>query len=206
VLTVNNIQKLFDAKAYGRLLNAVAGNGLELPRALGARLARVPAGAVALGLRRVVELTYHPTDLSGRMAQFLIATQDRDGSFERDPVVTAMAAAAWGRMLAEQPAGATPQIVAAKEHALGALALMQQDDGLFDTSADWTCADRALTGAFVFYTLADDEAFGKAVNIAALWRWFEQRHRTLERDTERLWRMGCAEVRGGRLSAAALAA
>ena len=82
MLNLNLIERLFDAKAYDRLLSAVAANGLELPLPLQVRLSQAPAGAVAMALRRTTELAYGRTDLAHRLAGFLLASQGEDGSFE----------------------------------------------------------------------------------------------------------------------------
>ena len=206
MLSIHMIERLFDGGSFDRLLNAVAANGLELPLPLRVRLSQAPAGAVALGLRRVVELTYGPTALSGRMTRFLLDVQHADGSFGDDPAITAAAAAALGRLLAEQPPAPALAVAQARQTALAALAAMQADDGLFDVGIERSLEDRALTAAFVLLLLGGDETFHQAVRSAELCRWFEQRHGRLDRLTERLWRMSRAETRVPRRPNAAVAA
>ena len=205
MLSTDLIGRLFGGQRYDRLLAVVVANGLELPLPLRVRLSQAPAGAVALGLRRAVELSYSRTPLSRQMAQFLLDTQDDNGAFEADTVITGAAAAALGRLLAEHPA-AQPAVRQARERALAALAEMQHDDGLFQSPNDRTLEDRALAAAFVLFLLAGDDGFRQAVRIADLWNWFEQRHERLDRATERLWRMSRAETKAPRRRKAALAA
>ncbi|MCX5658208.1 MAG: hypothetical protein NTW19_00620 [Planctomycetota bacterium] len=84
MLSVNLIERLFRGRRFEQLLDSLAANGLSLPLPLRVRLAQTPAAAVALGLRRLVELTYGPTTLSREMAGFLVVLQGEDGSFGGD--------------------------------------------------------------------------------------------------------------------------
>ena len=195
MLNLQLIERLFDAKAFDRLLSGVVANGLELPLPLQVRLSQAPAGAVAMALRRATELAYGGTDLARRLAGFLLMDQAEDGSFDADPLITAAAAAALGRLPAQRDAGIGPTIVHAKEAAIVALAGMQAEDGLFFSSMDRSSEDRALTAAFVLFLLGGDDLFRRAIRIADLCRWFEQRHDQLDRSTRRLWRMSGVGVR-----------
>ena len=206
MLNLDLMERLYNAKAFDRLLHAVVNNGLETPLPLRVRLSNAPAGAVAIALRRAVQLDYGRSDLTDRMARFLLAAQADDGSFDSDPLITAAAAAAWGRLLADRHADPDPHVAHAREAALVALAAMQDDDGLFQAAADRTEQDRALTAAFVLFLLAGDDTFRQTVRIADLCRWFEQRHDRLDRDTERLWRMSRKAPKRTRRRRAALAA
>ena len=206
MLTVNLIQRLIDQRAFDRLLEAVSANGMQLPLPLRVRLGQTPSAPLALGLRRLVELTYHRTALSRQMARLLLDSQDADGSFDGDPVITATAVAALGRLLAEQPSAGDSAICQARVHALAALAAMQDDDGLFRTASDRTREDRAMAAAFVLYQLGGDDAFRQTVRIADLWRWFEQHDDRLDGPTQGLWRMGRCQIGTPRRPDAALAA
>lgn len=198
MLSVNLIERLFNSGRHEQLLAAVAGNGLVLPLALRIRLTQSSVAAVALGLRRTVELTYGPTSLSRAMTRRLLEWQEPDGSFGRDPAVTATAVVALRRVLSDQPqVDSDGQIVAATEQALAALASMQSAEGDapavlpggFAASEDRCDRDAALTTAFVLYLLADDSAFRQAVRFADLLDWFEQHPHELDADTDRLWQM-----------------
>ena len=195
MLNLNLIERLFDAKAFDRLLNSVAANGLELPLPLQVRLSQAPAGGVAMALRRATELAYGRTDLARRLSDFLLADQGEDGSFDGDPLITAAAAAALGRLPTQRDTDIGPTIVYAREAAIVALAGMQAEDGLFFSDIDRSSEDRALTAAFVLFLLGGDDLFRRAIRIADLCRWFEQRHDQLDRSTRRLWRMSGVGVR-----------
>ena len=189
MLSVNLIDRFFRARRYEPLLEGLATNGMVLPLPLRVRLSQSPVPAVALGLRRLVELTYGPTSLSGEMTGFLLAAQAEDGSFDGDPLATAAAAAALGRVIHEQPAAADQAVTAARGRALAALAAMQNDSDLFDGCDDGTEQDRALTGAFVLYLLAGDDDFRQSVRYGDLMNWFEQHRDRLDADTNQLWRI-----------------
>ena len=118
MLNLDLIERLYDAKAFDRLLDAVVANGLELPLPLRVRLSQAPAGAVAVALRRAVQLAYGQSDLTDRMAKPLLAAQEDDGSFDSDPLITAAAVAAWGRLLADRRAEPDSPVAHAREAAM----------------------------------------------------------------------------------------
>src|SRR5689334_21136730 len=118
MLSVNLIQRHFQAQRLDSLLDALSANGLELPLPLRIRLGQVNASAVAMALRRVIELTYGPTGLSRDLANHLVKAQQPDGSYGQDPLATAAAAGALGRLIAEQPGAAGDDVRAARERAL----------------------------------------------------------------------------------------
>lgn len=188
MLSVTLIERCFRGRRFEQLLDNLAANGLELPLPLRVRLAESPASPVALGLRRLVDLTYGPTSLSREMAGYLVVLQAPDGSFQGDPLATAAAAAAMGKLLADRNhrAGAAP-LEGPRERALAALAAMQSPDGLFCAPNDRTDQDRALTAAFVIYLLARDDDFRQAIRSADLFDWFEQHQETLDPQAARVW-------------------
>ncbi|MEX0655053.1 MAG: hypothetical protein WD534_00315 [Phycisphaeraceae bacterium] len=195
MLSLHRIQKQFTTGDHEKLLDGVLANGLRLPLPLRVRLSQGPAAAIALGLRRVVELTYGPTPLSRAMTDALLACQTDTGAFtaddQPDPLVTAAAVAAMSLVRADHPAAVTPALEAAHERALVALAQMQGADGLFHAGDDRSDADRARTAAFVLRLLAADAAFRQSVRLADLCNWFESRLPRLEPATADLYRLAC---------------
>jgi hypothetical protein len=171
---------------------------LELPLPLRIRLGQVPAAAVAMALRRVIDLTYGPTGLSRDLVSHLLKAQQPDGSYGYDPLATAAVASALGRLIAEQSAAAGEEARTARERALAPLAAMQGEAGLFrgsDLGVDRTEQERAQCTAFILFLLAGDEGFQQAVRFADLLNWFEQRQDSLEDETRRLWLMARADSR-----------
>lgn len=196
MLSVNLIQRHFHANRLDSLLDALSANGLELPLPLLIRLGQVNASAVAMALRRVVELTYGPTGLSRELAGHLLKAQQPDGSYGRDPLATATVVSALGRLFTEQPGAAGDDARDARDRALAALASLQGEDGLFRSSelgVDRTQQERAQCSAFILFLLAGDEEFRHTVRFADLLNWFEQRRDDLEDDTRRLWLLARAD-------------
>ncbi|MEZ6191253.1 MAG: hypothetical protein R3C45_08175 [Phycisphaerales bacterium] len=200
MLSVTQIQKLFNSQDHTRMITSLADNGAALPLPLQARLTQ-PAATAGLGLRRLTELTYGPTSLSRDMIDALLDTQLPDGSFpgqvDHDPLTTAAAAAGLAATLREQrPAPGTtpgsvpdPHTAQALDHALTALAGMQDGEGLFRHGDDRTEQDRALTSAFVLFLLARLPGFREACRFADLMTWFDERADRLDEDTAQLYHM-----------------
>ncbi len=194
MLSITLIQKLFDAHDHCRMVGCLSENGMTLPLTLRARLSHA-TGAIGLGLRRLVELTYGPTSLSVDMTQALLSQQHADGSFQgdcdRDPLATAAAAAAIAAVIRESPAQAQPDTALpdALDRALASLASMQDDAGLFRHEDDRTEQDRALTSAFILFLLARISAFRAAARFAELMTWFDERADRLVPDTLELYHM-----------------
>lgn len=196
MLSVTQIQKLFNSQDHTRMITSLADNGAALPLPLQARLTQ-PAATAGLGLRRLTELTYGPTSLSRDMIDSLLNTQLPDGSFpgqvDHDPLTTAAAAAGLAATLREQrPApGSTPdpRSTQALENALASLAGMQDAEGLFRHSDDRTEQDRALTSAFVLFLLARLPGFRETCRFADLMTWFDERADRLDEDTAQLYHM-----------------
>lgn len=193
MISVNLIQRLFETRRHEQLLDAIAANGMELPLPLRARLAQTDIAPVALGLKRVTELTYGPTALTSTMTRYLLDRTQNSADYSRDPLATAAVAAA----LADPGNGmqsADDDAEQARYAAIAALAGMQADDGLFTSPDDRSEQDRALVAAFVLLLLAGDETFRLAVRTADLFNYFDEREDRLDRATERLWRMARSEA------------
>ncbi|MEX0774498.1 MAG: hypothetical protein WD042_02165 [Phycisphaeraceae bacterium] len=128
MLSQHRIERDFSLGRFDSLLHAlVQHQGLDLPPSLVIRLSSSPTGAIALGLRRLTELTYGPTALGRAMTDRLLAEQDTHGSFAHDPLATACAIAAMNRLLRDHmvPPANQPAVRQARERAIAALAQMQ---------------------------------------------------------------------------------
>ncbi len=138
-----------------RLLRALADNGLPMPLPLRARLANHPAAALALALRRALELAYGPSPLIQDLLHALHAADPlQDPEFTSDPAALACLIAGLNRAIAELPAQFTTELHPLRHQAWQQLT--QTDQGLLAAPADRTDDDRALTSAFALYLLADD--------------------------------------------------
>jgi hypothetical protein len=209
MLSVPLIQRHFEHGRHEHLLEAVAANGLSLPLPLRVRLSQLPAAAVALGLRRLVELTYGPTQLSRTMLDWLMQRQQSDGGFDQDVLATAAAAAALGRVCRDHPASATPEVRNAHERAVACVAACQGDDGLMnptphagDTDAAHADEQRMLATLFVLYILGEDELFRASTRYAQAMDHFEQDADDLRGSLADLWQLVCITTCGSPISAA----
>lgn len=167
MLSIQTIDRTLETRDYDRLLRDLGRNGLVMPLPLRSQLAQGPVGATALGLRRLIELTYCPTHLTRDLAHRLLAEQGpeggwRDGEDRVSPLLTAAAAAALGRSLRDHGDMLGDQLTAIQRgyaNALTALSHLQSADALFAVGTDRTREDRLLTSAFIAYLLVDDPAF-----------------------------------------------
>lgn len=199
MLSVHLIERYWRRGQFDQLLAGLSQNGLRLTEQLVVLLARSRAGAVALGLKRVVELSYGPTALSREMADQMASEQAADGSFSGDPLATGMAAAALGAVMGEQTSGdlwaggASPHLSVAHERAVEALGAMQAADGLFVGGDHCASEERALVAACICWQLAGDVTFRQAVRFDNLTGWFEAHEDRLDDAAGRLWRMAQLE-------------
>ncbi len=202
MLSVHQIERQFRARHFESLLRGVAPIGIDWPLPLQIRLGSQPVAAMALALKRVIELTYGPTALSRELTQAIIDQQNADGSFGDsgirgplgDPLATAAVIAALSALAHEHASAPHPEAAVALERALAALANFQADDGLFHCPADRTDDDRALGSIFILTLLAGDDDFRQAVRLADLMNWCDEHAGNLDREAAKLWRMACIDA------------
>ncbi len=97
ILSLYFIERYWRREQFGQLLKGLSQNGLWLPDRLAALLGQSQVGAVSLGLKRVLEMSYGLTLLGREMANQLV-----DGWFNSDPLVTGMASSSLDMALGEQ--------------------------------------------------------------------------------------------------------
>lgn len=167
MLSIQLIDKTLQTQDHDRLLRELCRNGLVMPLPLRVRMGSAPIGAAALGLRRLVELTYGPTALSRELTAMLVhAVQPGRGVLDAEgqacPVLTAAVAAGLGRLVRDHGPLLGDSLIAAESahhHAIEALERMQDGGGLFAGPSDRSTSDRLLASAFIAYLLLDDPAF-----------------------------------------------
>ncbi|MBB6430713.1 hypothetical protein [Algisphaera agarilytica] len=193
MLSVSLIERTLETRDYDRILRDLADNGMEIPLSLRLRLGQSPVAPMALALRRLVELTYGPTQLSRQLVDRLLVSQGPEGGFaadsehDRDPLVTAAVLAGLERVAADHPATADDELLAALDRGYAALAELQDCDGLFSSPSDRSLADRAMTSAFILSLLGSEARFRGAVRMSELFRWFDIHEGRLDRHTQHLW-------------------
>jgi hypothetical protein len=176
MLSIQLIDKTLQAQDHDRLLRELCRNGLVMPLPLRVRMGGSPIGAAALGLRRLVELTYGPTALSRELTGLLVhAVQPGLGVLDAEgrpcPVLTAAVAAGLGRLVRDHGpllGESLGPAESAHHHAIEALERMQDPDGLLAGPADRSASDRLLVSAFIAYLLLDDPAFAARCRRHAL--------------------------------------
>lgn len=199
MLSVSLLERTLESRDYDRLLKDLAANGLALPLALRVRLTQSEAAPVALGLRRLVELTYYgPTAVTRRLTAKLLDFQDGSGCFVGDHgpdlLATATALAALSRVAADYAHDKPQNLDGALEQGYAALASLQDCDGLFTAAADRSLADRALTTAFIVGLLGHDDRFRRTARLFDIHRWFEERDGRLDRSVQQLWDLASVSI------------
>lgn len=193
MLTPRSIEKqIIQGLERGRfhaLLRALAANDAPIcpPQILNA-LGRSPSAGLALGLRRLAQLSRIVSEQSIELAQALLRRQQPDGSFEADPLPTAAALAAWHAIDDEPwawPDELHEQIEHARQRAYRWLAAQQHDSGPFLTSptdrpAPVDFRGRALASAWILMLLADDESFHRHIDANALETWLTSHNNLLD--------------------------
>lgn len=193
MLSVHLIERTLENGDFDRLLRDLGDNGTPMPLPLRVRLGAGSTAGIGLALRRLVELTYGPTDLSRRLLDRLVSAQRPDGAFaidddpQADPLTTAVAIAALQRVATDHAAARTDLLDDAIRRGEAALFAMQGGDGLFTAPSDRSVDDRALTTAFIVFLLGNSSAFRDGIHLAQTHRWFEHRCGRLDRHTQNLW-------------------
>lgn len=150
------IARYVTARRTDQLLEAVIANGQYLPVVIKVWLCALGSTpALSLGLKRVVELSRRPTPAQDMLAQSLLAAQAEDGSFDHDPLATAMAAAAFFHLLHDHHTH-SPEISQAHQNALHWLANRQDAQGLFYTDAGLDEERQLIFTAYILQLLARD--------------------------------------------------
>ena len=177
MITVRQIERLWDARAYPRLLGVLLAMRPEDSPTLQIQLAR-PVPVAAMAILRLDELNQSHADIVPRLLRMILAAQDADGGWG-DPLTTAVALRA---LLCSHGQGA------AVERAVRYLADLQKTEGIWPRIPFRRMSGDALVSASILYHLADQPLFAQAVRVADAVAWFESHGRELDPDAARLWR------------------
>lgn len=176
MLSIHTIDRTLESKDYDRLLRELAKNGLVMPLPLRVQLSESPVGAKGLGLRRLVELTFGPTDLAKQLIASLLRAQSPagaalDAAGRPSCLLTAALASGLGRVLRDHASRGGIELEHARigyDRAISALSSMQDGDALFTGSQDRAPGDRLLTTSFIAYLLMDAPGFAERCQGHAL--------------------------------------
>jgi|GEM_PF-5496510 len=192
MLTPTMIARLIASDRPGQLLDAIISNGQYLPRSVHAHLLHSPVSLLALGLKRVVELSRGPHPARDQLTRDLLDAQLEDGSFDADPLATAYAVAALASLMQDRQ-GASPEVCQAHDRAVEALAAMQDGQGLFGDS-EIRQGDRMRASACVLHLLSRDALACDRLNLTHLLDVLERQPSSMDRDTQSYLRIARASM------------
>lgn len=175
MMTVRQIQRLWDVREYGRLYRMLSSGRAEGRfRFEGEDRAAL---AAAFAIIRLDELAQPQVPLYGRLVRALLAEQEADGGWGDAPTTAlCIRALACGRGhgLAIQRAAAY-------------LALLQKEEGIWPAVPIRRMPSDGHVSAFVLSQLIDQPDFRQAVRLDSALAWFDQNRGRLDDETRILW-------------------
>ena len=172
MITVRQIERLWDAKSYGQLRQELSVARLDAhPFATDSR----PAAA-ALAVIRLDELVQAHVKLYPALIRAILSSQEADGGWG-DPLITSLCLRA---LLCGHGNG--PAI----DRGMAYLANLQKEDGSWPNGPIRRMPADAAVTARVLYELGDQPRFRKAVRVADALRWLRDNELQLDPDTRRL--------------------
>jgi len=186
--TVRQIERLWNARQYGRLFRELIANRPEssFPLQIDAPTSAVTA---AMAMIRLDELNQPHVPLYSTLVRAIIASQEKDGGWG-DPIVTTLCLRAL--MLGQNTGG---DAIAGGLRYLGDL---QKTDGAWPREPFRRMPADAAVTAFVLHQLADDERFRAAVRFDEAMAWFDTSDAMLDAPTQALWqraKLRCRVIR-----------
>lgn len=176
MITVRQIEKLWAAKAYERLLEQMLFPRPESSdRLRGLLTGSLPAAAMAV--IRLDELSQSHAKLYSELVRTVVNAQRADGGWG-DVMTTALCLRA---LLCGNGNGPAVQ------RGLACLAGLQKPDGIWPNVPSRRMPVDAFASAFVMMRLGDCEAFRRAVQIDQAVTWFEENDLALDPQTRKLW-------------------
>ncbi len=182
--TVRQMERQWNARGYGRMSR-------ELLTARPEASFRFPtqgfeeARTAALGLIRLDELNQAHVPLASKLVRTLIATQEADGGWG-DAATTALCLRA---LLCGRGEGV------AVDRALGYLANLQREEGIWPAEPLRRMPGDAGVSAFVLYQLGDQPRFRAAVRFDDALAWFTRRSDALDANSAVTWERAALRCR-----------
>ena len=175
--TVRQIQRLWQAKAFDKLLQHLLLPRAECSDRLLAELAGSRVAAAAMTVVRLDEMSQSFAPLYAEAVRAVIAAQLPDGSWG-DPLLSALCLRA---LLCGRGNGT------AIDRGLQRLADLQKDEGLWPNPPVKRLPADDFASAFVLMQLGDSDRFRDAVRMDDAVEWFERNVPACDGDTRRLW-------------------
>jgi hypothetical protein len=174
--TVRQIERLWSAKAFDKLLQHLLLPRVEASDRLLAELTG-PVAAAAMVVIRLDEMSQTFAPLYTQAVRVIVAAQTPQGGWG-DPTLTAFCLRA---LLCGRGNGD------AIERGLAYLADLQKDEGIWPNPPVRRLPADPFASAFVLMQLGDSEPFRNAVRLADALEWFELNEATCDEPTRRLW-------------------
>jgi len=184
MITVRQIERLWENRQYDRLTSELLGNrGEDSPHLRSSLSGSLPAAALAL--IRLDELNQLHAPLSQKLIRRLLVSQSADGGWD-DPLTTALCARA---LISTGGQGI------AIDRALAHLADLQKSDGIWPKEPIRRLSADAYVSAFILFQLGGNAQFRDAVRLLDAVSWFERHEAELDDDTRRLWELASLKCR-----------
>ena len=188
MLTVRQIERLWNSKAYRRLAQDLLTGRPEASVRLETGFARsLPVAALALIRMDELAQSYH--SFYRTLLNVLIVSQEADGGWG-DVLTTALCVRA---LTCGDGQGV------AVERGLAYLAQLQKSEGVWPQIPLRRMPADGFVSAFVLFELGDVEGFRRAVRVADALDWFAGNLPTLDADTRRLFDRAAAKCRPRRV-------
>ena len=186
MLTVRQIERVFAAKDYSRLLHDLTSHRADALIRWDARAGRATLAA-AMAAVRLDELNQAHHPYCGKLIQTVLSGQEADGGWG-DPVTTALCLRA---LLANRGDGVVI------DRGLDYLAALQQEEMSFPAGPFRRMPADPHATAAVLYLLAEHSAFWAKVHAADAANWLDRRAQAGQLDpaTRVLWRHGSLRCR-----------
>lgn len=189
MVTVRQIERVWDAKDYGRLANDLLSVRVENSPRLGMELGRATPSA-ALALIRMDELSQGGSPAYRRLLGVLLKNQQADGGWG-DVITTAVC------LRALLCGGGNGQAV---QRAVEYLRDLQKADGLWPGVPIRRAAGDTFVSAFVLLQVGDQPKFQAQVQVEQAVNWFLDHEEELDYETQRLWALAKVRCGGGIIS------
>lgn len=184
MLTVRQIDRVYAARDYARLLHDLTSHRADAVIRWDARSNRATLAA-AMAAIRMDELNQAHHPYCGKLIAAVLSAQEADGGWG-DPVSTALCLRA---LLANRGHGVT------LDRGLDYLAALQQDEASFPAGPFRRMPADAHATAAVLYLLAEHPAFWAKVHAADAAHWLDRQADHLDPATRLLWRHGSLRCR-----------
>ena len=175
--TVRQIQRLWSAKAYDKLLRQLLLQRAEGSERLLTELTG-PVAAAAAVVHRLDEMSQTFAPLYAEAIRVIVSAQVATGGWG-DPLLTAVCLRA---LMCGRGNGS------AVERGLRHLGEVQKDEGIWPNPPVRRLPADPFASAFLLMELGDNDRFRSAVRVADAVDWFEANEFALDEPTRRLWR------------------